>query len=150
MVTFAVDEVQPVLDRMPTRTLGETLPGALVTAYDPQLAVIDHGPTHAVLGAVHVAFAEHRPLVLTPDAVWLTIAQGVAQHVRLNAEALRPRLVRHTGRITLTVDFVGAPSTEDDWAHVVRAFRERLGDLVGDGRARLFACDFSTTTPEAA
>jgi Domain of unknown function (DUF4419) len=35
--------------------------------------------------------------VLSPDAVWLTIAQGVAQHVRMNAEELRPRLVNHGG-----------------------------------------------------
>ncbi|WP_272427393.1 DUF4419 domain-containing protein [Polyangium jinanense] len=45
---------------------------------DPDLPVVDHGPTHALLGAVHLAFAQHRPLVLSPDAVWLTIAQGVA------------------------------------------------------------------------
>jgi hypothetical protein len=25
-----------------------------------------------LLAAVHVAFAQHRPLVLAPDAVWLT------------------------------------------------------------------------------
>ncbi|MGI5501316.1 DUF4419 domain-containing protein [Lentzea sp. CA-135723] len=28
------------------------------------------------------AFAEHRPLVLSPDAVWLTITRGIAQRVR--------------------------------------------------------------------
>ena len=58
---------------------------------------------HPLLSAVARAFADHRPLVLSPDAVWLTIAQGVAQHVRLHAEELRPRLVRHAGRKRLNV-----------------------------------------------
>jgi hypothetical protein len=47
---------------------------------------------------VSQAFAEHRPLVLTPDCVWLTIEQGFAHHVAENAETLRPRLVRHEGK----------------------------------------------------
>ena len=50
---------------------------------------------HPFLGAVHTAFAEHRPLVLSPDVVWLTILAGVTQHVRLSAERLRDRFVRH-------------------------------------------------------
>jgi hypothetical protein len=42
----------------------------------------------------HDAFYEHRPITLSPDVVWFTIAQGFATHVDLNAEALRAR-VRH-------------------------------------------------------
>jgi hypothetical protein len=33
---------------------------------------------HPLAAAVHLAFAGHRPLVLTPDAVWLCIA-----HIRV-------------------------------------------------------------------
>ena len=46
----------------------------------------------------HDAFYEHRPMTLSPDAVWFTIAQGFATHVNLNAEALRHRFVRHEGK----------------------------------------------------
>lgn len=52
-------------------------------------------PPHALIEAVHTAFAEHYPLVLPPDDVWLCLAQGFAQHVEANAEALRSRFVRH-------------------------------------------------------
>ncbi|WP_441290726.1 DUF4419 domain-containing protein [Sorangium sp. KYC3313] len=34
--------------------------------------------------------------VLSPDAVWLCLAQGFAHHVALNAEALRGRFVRRS------------------------------------------------------
>lgn len=57
MVTFGIDDVKPVLDRLPTRRLASTLPTALAIARDPELAVVDHGPTHALLGAVHLAFS---------------------------------------------------------------------------------------------
>eukprot|EP01050_Picozoa_sp_SAG11_P018076 SAG11_NODE_2680_length_3104_cov_1.455241_2_plen_105_part_00 len=35
--------------------------------------------------AVHAAFYGHHPLVLSPDVIWLTIAQGLANHVDQNA-----------------------------------------------------------------
>ncbi|WAS95675.1 DUF4419 domain-containing protein [Nannocystis punicea] len=146
-VTFRLDDVDRASDRRPTRTLAEALGEALALGGDPGLAVIDHGSTHPLLGAVHVAFAEHRPLVLSPDAVWLTIAQGVAQHVRRSAEVLRPRLVRHAGKKQLSIDVDGPmPADPAAWASVVAAFRGRLADELGEGRARLLECDFSTST----
>src|SRR4051812_17765611 len=33
---------------------------------------------HPVVAAVHMAFSDHRPLCLSPDILWLMIAQGVA------------------------------------------------------------------------
>lgn len=38
------------------------------------------------------------------------------------------------------------PADAAAWATIVAAFRERLADEVGGGRARLLECDFSTTT----
>src|SRR5262252_1347464 len=108
MMRFAVDEVVPARDHLPTRPMSDRYRDALAVGGDPSTPVIDHGATHPLLAAVGLAFAQHRPLVLSPDAVWLTIAQGVAQHVRLHAEALRPRLVRHDGRAHLTVAYNGA------------------------------------------
>jgi hypothetical protein len=46
---------------------------------------------HPLLEAVHVAFSQHRPLSLSPDAIWLVIAQGFGHHVAENAEILRGR-----------------------------------------------------------
>src|SRR6476620_101863 len=98
-VTFAVDDVRATTERLSTRRFGDVLgEGALCVGAEDEARVVALPRVHPLLGAVHLAFAQHRPLVLTPDAIWLTIVQGVAQHVRLNAEALRSRLVRHSGR----------------------------------------------------
>ncbi len=146
MITFKLDDVEPAKDRLATKPIAALREGALAHGGDPTLAVIDHGDVHPLLAAVGRAFAEHRPLVLSPDAVWLTIAQGVAQHVRLNAKELRGRLVRHDGKQQLVLQRDGVPRDVAEWASVIGGLRELLAAQIGDGRARVLECDFSTTT----
>ena len=144
-ITFAVDDVTPAaeplaLDPQPLRRLGE---GILVshTHLAPRLPAAYHG----LVASLGVAFRQHRPFLLTPDAVWLTIAQGVAGHINANSERLRPHFVRHQGKTVLTVrvedlDVAG-------WEGAFHGFAEALGKEVGPGLARLLTCDFSTTDP---
>ncbi len=146
-VTFPVDDVTPAGDALATRRFADVVGDVLAFGGDGERRVVAHGPAHPLLGAVHLAFAQHRRLVLSPDAVWLTIAQGVAHHVRLHAETLRPRLVRHAGKKVLTVTWAGPmPTDAASWAQIVGRFRDQVGAEVGEGRARLIECDFSTTT----
>ena len=42
------------------------------------------GGTNALLWAINTAYDQHYPLVLSPDIVWLVIAQGFARHVNEN------------------------------------------------------------------
>lgn len=157
---FAVDPVdpaqQPCSELDPAEVMARAVgspPGA--PAAGP-LAAAARGPfievpdDHPLVGAVHRAFTEHRPLVLTPDAVWLTLAHGIAVHIEQNAERLRGRLVQHEGKRALvipgpadgTLDEVGWASAIARWCGLVEA-------EVGPGLPALFRCDFSTTTPEA-
>jgi hypothetical protein len=99
--TFAVDDVEPACEPAATVTLAEHVGAHLHLGVDGSVRVLPTHGVHPLMAAVHHAFADHRPLVLSPDAVWLTIAQGVAHHVRLHAEALRSRLVRHEGKIEI-------------------------------------------------
>src|SRR3712207_455320 len=98
MTTFAVDPVEEALAPPTTKPLQEGLEGVRWFAPGPETRVLASTHAHPLLEAVHCAFSEHRPLVLSPDVVWLTIAQGFTQHIRLNAETFRSRLVRHEGR----------------------------------------------------
>ncbi|MET8152709.1 DUF4419 domain-containing protein [Actinoplanes sp. NPDC049668] len=145
MVSFPVDDVVPVVEVLPTRPLGELFAGALTVGGDPARPVLAPDGVDPLLSAVGRAFAEHRPLVLSPDAVWLTIARGVAQHVHLHAEELRPRLVSHADRKRLEVDHLGPmPADAESWRGFVNSFGKLLAHEVAD--AGLFACDFSTST----
>ncbi|WP_437991049.1 DUF4419 domain-containing protein [Sorangium sp. So ce145] len=100
---------------------------------------------HALAQAAHDAFYLHHPLVLSPDAVWLCLAQGFAHHVALNAEALRGRFVRHQGKEKLVIVrpdfFLGQPNP---WPEAFTAFSEQIAAHVGRLRD-LIVADFSTT-----
>jgi hypothetical protein len=97
--------------------------------------------------AIHRAFADHLPLVLSPDDLWLCIAQAFGLHVNLHAEALRDRLVSHQGKLTIQVrrdEFVMG-SANNDWPGVFEEFSQQLECHLGDV-ANLVVADFSTTT----
>ena len=88
-----------------------------------------------------------RPLVLTPDAVWFCLAQGFAQHVSLNAERLRDRFVRFSGRQKLVVERADFQLGREE--SLARGVRRILAASRRARRqaARPVAADFSTTGP---
>ena len=152
--TFAVDAVTAVTTPLPKRHWRDAVKDVLgarldVVSHDA-LVVVDGAARrpHPLLGAVHLAFAQHRPLRLTPDQVWLTIAQGLATHVDENAEALRSRFVRHTGKKILRHEFPRQTPPRDaaEWAGCIDGLVDHLSDELGPGVVRLLRCDFSTTT----
>ena len=104
---------------------------------------------HPVIESVHRAYADHRPLVLSPDIVWLLIAQGFAHHINSNAEELRSKLVRHAGKIDLEVrrDDFQKGSLENPWSEVFDALTAQIREHVGEETYGLFLPRFSTTGP---
>jgi hypothetical protein len=97
--------------------------------------------------AVHAAFFDHHPLVLSPDIIWLTIAQGLANHIDQNAESLRDEFVFHDGKKELVIerpDFVkGSP--DNDWENVFPEFSSLIAANCVPGTTELIENDFSTT-----
>lgn len=102
---------------------------------------------HPLLAALHSAFSDHRPVCLSPDMIWLLITQGVANHINVNAEALRKRFVQHEGKLKLIVrrdDFVkGSP--ENPWPEVFPEFSRQIRQHTGDTTHDFFLTRFSTT-----
>src|SRR5262249_20575720 len=102
---------------------------------------------HPVVAAIHLAFNDHRPLVLSPDMLWLLVAQGFANHVNANAGELRPKFVEHAGRVTIAVrrdDFLkGSP--ENPWPEVFREFSSHVREHLGATTHGLLLPNFSTT-----
>ena len=146
-ITFAVDDVTPAPAPPRTVPFASTLAEVLAFGGDASMPVLEGITTHPLLGAVHIAFAEHRPLILSPDAVWLTIAQGLARHIRVNADSLRHKLVRHQNKKRLEVQWQGPfPEDATNIAMLMDCFRAAIAAEIGEGPARLFRADFSTST----
>jgi hypothetical protein len=68
-ITFRVDDVVRAADLAPTHTLAEHLGSVLAFGGDGEKKVLKGTADCAapLLGAIHVAFAQHRPLSLSPD-----------------------------------------------------------------------------------
>lgn len=163
-ITFAVDDVAPAAERLPERdvpiaslathrVLGAS--PATLRLVDPAglLAARRHGGApqdrmNALVQAVDLAFNEHRPLRLTPDAVWITLAQGFSLHVRENAEALRARFVRHEGRAKVGVEVDAVPRGEA-WRAFIAELSEATAEHLGPGVVALLTRPFSTTDDDA-
>jgi hypothetical protein len=153
LVTFAVDPVKVGSDLLLTEKCKdsvEKLLGSRVEACDNyHVDVVEQPGFHSLIAAAHLAYQHHYPLVLSPDAVWLTIAQGLANHVNNNAEKLRSHFVPHQGKVDIQVqrnDFVkGSP--ENPWAEVWPQFSAEIKKVIGPDSHALIVSDFSTTRP---
>ena len=111
--------------------------------------VVEQPGFHSLIAAAHLAYQHHFPLVLSPDVIWLTIAQGLANHVNNNAEQLRPRFVPHQGKLTIQVrrDDFRKGSPENPWAEVWPEFSAQIKKVIGPETHGLIVSDFSTTGP---
>ena len=154
-ICFQVDDVQPLdkhLSMIDVRSkVTEILGGELLAfSHDNLTEVVSAGEVcrHGLVNAVHLAFSEHRPLVLTPDIIWLTLAQGFAHHITNHAEALRSRFVNHKGRSVLLVETKEFSSPEH-WMGVIQDWGTAIAEHVGSEIYRILVSDFSTTTPVA-
>lgn len=102
---------------------------------------------HAFLLTLHWAYGDHRPLVLSPDMIWLLITQGFALHVHHNAEKLRHKFVAHEGKVVIQVrrdEFVKG-FAGNDWEGVFGEFSYKIREHIGDTTHRFLVREFSTT-----
>ena len=92
------------------------------------------------------AYASHRPIVLSPDMIWLLISQGFSRYVNAHPEQLREQLVSHTGKMDLVVQtsedlLTGQP----DWAKLLDGFNAQIKENTKGDLAKTITADFSTT-----
>ena len=168
-ISFFVDDVEPSQKPLCLTTLGESLElrsGATVIimpekgvpaladfavsslrvpAPSPREWADHHHFLHPLIEAVHRAFNDHRPLVLSPDAIWLTIVQGFAHHLIANSEAFRGRIVAHHGKKELCVQSLSLEPVV--WPQLVAQLSSQIRDNSDPFLYETLACEFATTSP---
>ena len=92
------------------------------------------------------AYAEHRPLVLSPDMVWLLISQGFARYVNAHSDELRNQIVSHTEKMDLVVETEKDLLYEDaDWKKLIAGFAAQINEYTKGDVAKTITADFTTT-----
>jgi len=165
-ITFNVDDVVPSTERQPSATYGDVISKIAkgrgkVEAYSRDTVELITSPyeepfeserthndvVHGFVEAVNLAYDQHYPLVISPDMVWLMIAQGVSCHILQNAEAMRSKFVSHDGKVRLTVrrDKFVRGFEGNDWEGAIAEFGDQIRDHVGDRKYEAVVQEFSTT-----
>ena len=163
-ITFVVDEdLKPIEDDYP---MEESLKSGAFALYGILRDEGVPGDTHAIIArsfsddeffytftgkdvffkTVVRAYAEHRPLVLSPDMIWVLISQGFARYVDAHAEEMRDMIVSHDGKMDLAVQTDKDLLTEEtDWEQILSDFTARIHENTKGDIAKTITADFSTT-----
>ena len=103
---------------------------------------------HPFFDGMYRAYADHRPFVISPDAVWLLICQGFSNHVNNNAEKLRHYFVDFEGKKTLSIiaNDISLNNPASPWEEHFPSFTRKIASYVGDSLVSILTSDFSTST----
>jgi len=158
--TFTVDADLPApkeaLYRLPAETLLQRLTmnaqipddGTQVVDYSFRGESLVARDANVMFDLLRTAYADHRPVVLSPDAVWLTICQGFSRYVNAHAEQMRPLLVSHVGKLDLSVTSAqDLLNGQADWSALMQQFTNQISQHSKGGLAQTVTADFTTTTP---
>jgi hypothetical protein len=151
-VTFAVHDVERATKPLPTcethEALARLLGGRVEACCDYTADCVQNVTLHPLLAAAHLAFSQHRPLVLSPDMIWVAVVQGLARHVHNHAERLRHQFVGHAGKLEITVERndLHRGSPENAWDGVIHDLSLAIKTHLGPRYDELVS-DFGTTGP---
>lgn len=91
-------------------------------------------------------FGSHRPLVLSPDIIWLLIAQTLARHIDANSEKLRDKFVNFDGQMDLFVESETDLFDKDtDWMSILQKMYGQIASRTKAKVAPRMRCNFTTT-----
>lgn len=163
-VTFVVDEnLAPVKEKVPMEELLESGDKALRRIFSEEGVP---GDTHAMIArsfadnekfftitgkdvffqTIVRAYAEHRPLVLSPDMMWVLVSQGFARYVNAHPDQMRNQLVAHNGKMDLVVQSnKDLLSSDAEWEKLISDFTAQINDNTRGDIAKTITADFSTT-----
>ena len=160
-ITFAVDEVDIPDNHCGLKTTGSKLsldlnrnidddlfsdwePKILANSFADVDNLYDIGED-VVFQMLLKAWCQHRPVVLTPDAIWLIICQQFSHIVNEKPEKYRGVLVNHEGKKELKVESNDLFSNQADWEGLISRFTAEIDKYTNNGLATTLVADFSTT-----
>ena len=161
LITFAVDKVTPPDDFLGWKIDGANLArqinrdhsSGISSDWEPEIIACSFDGVDnlydifedVVFRMLMDAWCQHRPVVLSPDAIWLIICQQFSRQVNLHPEEFRQQLVFHEGKKQLVVK-TNTPVLETaDWESIVLGFASEISDNTKNGIASTLIADFSTT-----
>lgn len=151
--TFEVDNVTPNISQLPQTAFNTIIQNKLrkeVFSLPAKHKDLQVAPSrlNGFVETIHVAFDEHRPLVISPDDVWLTICQAFGNHIAYTQDQEGNHLVSAGAPNTITVFIEDlAQENQKGWEQLVHGFNDSLVIHLNNSAVALVNQKFSTTTP---
>jgi len=106
-----------------------------------------------VLNGFYTAHANHYPIRIKPDDIWLIIIQTFSTHVNTNSERLRGMFVSFEGKKEISIKYENLVSIEQVDKKIAEDFsikiNEELKKFLGDELINVLTPEFSTTTNDS-
>ncbi len=143
-ITFAVDENLQwrSSSAVPMNTVSKADGYIAASFLDTPLVT---GRTPFFHGMVR-AFAEHRPVTLSPDVIWMLVSQNFNHDVNADPEAFRDKFVDFDGKVDLVVESAyPLGSSKFDWTGTVDGFADKIRENTNGDIAKTLTAGFTTT-----
>ncbi len=152
-VTFDLADVEPAAEALPTvktHKAAQSLIGGVIEACSDYTAdCCEDITTNPLVTAVQLAYNQHRPLILSPDMIWLTILQGVSAHVEQHADELSIKLLRNPDErraVLVSTSDLPPGSPENPWGDLINESATDVESILTPRAASLYSLQFSTST----
>lgn len=149
-ITFAVDSVEIARELLTTYPIKRILTNQfslpinyIPTAHDSLNLAPIHG--NGLIWTLQECYDKHRPLILTPDAIWLTICQGVSLHVNQHFDSLQGVLFNENKPDEIIARNDSLANDADQWANLVNDISDQTIAYTNADIHDFFVPEYSTT-----
>ena len=146
--TFTINKIRYEFQR---NSIKDLIDGALGHSLNENKELSFIGSNVPVLYGFYIAHANHCPIRIKPDDIWLLIIQGFINHMNLKSEVLRDCFVNFSGKKQLQVEYnidqtaIDKKTLEDFSQQMVN----QIESYVGKEIIEILSPNFTTTTHDS-
>ncbi len=105
-----------------------------------------HCNNNGLIETIQECYDNHRPLILTPDVIWLAICQGVSIHINQNYNSLKDTIFVKNKPKEIVIRNDSLEYSSKHWKELMASFSEETKKYTRDDFYSFFVSKFSTTT----
>jgi hypothetical protein len=105
-----------------------------------------HTYNNGLIQTIHNSYSSHRPLILTPDVIWLAICQGVSIHINEKMNSLKHVIFIKNKPNKIEVRNDSLEYNDDAWKALISSIANQTKKFTKDDFYSFFVSQFTTTT----
>jgi len=103
-------------------------------------------PNNGLIQTIQECYDNHRPLILTPDIIWLAICQGVSIHMNEHYDSLKNVVFIKNKPDKIIIRNDSLEYSAKHWKNLIGSFSKETKKYTNDDFYSFFVSEFTTTT----